>query len=137
MEDSKKDKKKSKRTKNTPPPEGDDDFDEIQTGVIIHKPSDTCKTIAVTIFSDRAEVTRRIEGTVEVRGIHEVHVHGLPDSIQADTFRISGGIGSIVLMEVTCDTSNVEISENEKSEKEKRKDVIVKEMNEIDENIKT
>jgi len=113
-----------------------EDFTEVNSNIIFHLYPEQCPTFAVTIFSDRAEVTRNIKGKVDKMGIHEIHVHGLSNMIETDTFRISGGIGSIVLMEVVTEQSVVDISEEEKSENEKKRDILLKEIEEIEGKIK-
>src|SRR5690349_12318144 len=96
-ETSKDKKKKSKKTKDDKSIKTQtiekEDFTEINSNVVIDLNIQQCPTTAVTIFSDRAEVTRNIKGRVEQIGIHEVHINGLNNAIQLDTYRISGGIG--------------------------------------------
>ncbi|MGH2484966.1 MAG: mucoidy inhibitor MuiA family protein, partial [Ktedonobacterales bacterium] len=44
----------------------------------------------VTVYSDRAQVARRGEATIEAAGEHLLRIGGLPLSVQRDSFRVTG-----------------------------------------------
>lgn len=59
-----------------------------------------CPVDTVTVFSDRAEVTRRVRLDFEAAGDFEVIVEGLPSCIDGDSVRVNG-TGHVMLREVS------------------------------------
>jgi len=71
-----------------------------------------CKIENVTVFSDRAEVTRRLDLDVTVNdGPFEIVVEELSAEIDPQSVRISGAQGHAVILEVAYD-EKAEIDEN-------------------------
>jgi len=59
----------------------------------------SCPVTAVTIYNDRAEVTRQLTLTTHA-GLNEVTVEGLPSKVDRNSVRVSGGKGEAVILEV-------------------------------------
>jgi len=59
-----------------------------------------CPIEQVTIFNDRAEVTRKLSAQLK-RGVNEVSVSGLSSKVDPNSVRVAGGKGSAIILEVS------------------------------------
>jgi len=59
-----------------------------------------CPCTGVTVYNDRAEVTRGITATVKA-GSNELSVFGLSSKVDRNSVRVAGGKGSAIILEVS------------------------------------
>lgn len=71
-----------------------------EEAVKLTKDKSECPVDSVTVFSDRAEVTRLINLELEAAGDYEVLVEDLPGCVDPDSVRVNG-TGHVVLREVS------------------------------------
>lgn len=74
-----------------------------------------CPIEVVTVFNDRAEVTRLV--AAEVVDTTEIIVKGLPKSVKSDSIHVSGGKGEAVILEVSYSLVYDEKKKDEEREK--------------------
>lgn len=67
-------------------------------------PLASCRVQGVTVYNDRAEVTRLIALTDLEAGTTEVRVVGLSSKVDRNSVRVSGGKGEAVILEVSYNT---------------------------------
>ena len=83
-------------------------MDNSDTHVEIRLPVADCPATHVTVFRDRAEVTRLVTISPQAEGNHMVVIQGITDRSNTDSFRLKGlpveeDGGSSVIQEVTFD----------------------------------
>ena len=66
----------------------------------IERPVATCPVEKVTVYADRAEVTRGLQLSLDAAGDYEIKVEWLPNCVDTDSIRVDG-TGDIVLQEVS------------------------------------
>lgn len=64
----------------------------------------SCRVQGVTVYNDRAEVTRLVALTDLEAGTTEVRVVGLSSKVDRNSVRVSGGKGEAVILEVSYNT---------------------------------
>lgn len=58
---------------------------------------DECPVVAVTVYQDRAEVTRRVSTSVPATGTYEIFVSGIAAAMDPSTLRVRGVANALVL----------------------------------------
>eukprot|EP01117_Protostelium_nocturnum_P015449 TRINITY_DN5997_c0_g2_i2.p1 TRINITY_DN5997_c0_g2~~TRINITY_DN5997_c0_g2_i2.p1 ORF type:complete len:576 (-),score=205.76 TRINITY_DN5997_c0_g2_i2:23-1750(-) len=84
-------------------------MDSPQEPIIFELEASECPTDMVTVFSDRAEVTRNVEVKETKTGQQEVRINGLPNGIRPDSIHVAGGRGSATVLEVSYDVVYKEV----------------------------
>jgi len=59
-----------------------------------------CPIDSVTVFRDRAEITRFVNVTAQ-GGVQEIVIKGLPKTVKPESIHVSGGSGSATILEVS------------------------------------
>lgn len=69
---------------------------------VIHRlKASTCPIHSVTVYNDRAEITRSITTELVEIGAHEIVIYDLSPEIEPDSIRIIGGEGNASILEVS------------------------------------
>jgi len=98
-----------------------DDTDPIIHSFITHD----CPTQKVTVYSDRAEVTRSVIIEAKTIGLHNIVITGFPSKVIRNTFRVSSGTGHVKILEVSeLNTSAEETPDAQKSSAQENSDKI-------------
>jgi len=93
-------KKKSPKTKEPETAESDvHPLDEPNDAHKMNVSAKSCPITSVTIYNDRAEVTRQVAVVVK-HGLNEITVDGLSSKADRNSVRVSGGKGEAVILEV-------------------------------------
>jgi len=89
-----------------------------------------CPVQNVTVYNDRAEVTRHVEASVQA-GTNEVSIFGLSSKVDRNSVRVSGGKGSAVILEVSHNVRFEAKNKDDGTEQGR----LTKELEELDEKI--
>jgi len=72
--------------------------------VAVTKMLKECAMDSVVLYSDRCEVTRVVEHEFDAPGLYDICIEGMPQSMQKDSLRVSGGVGNATVLEVSMKT---------------------------------
>jgi uncharacterized protein (TIGR02231 family) len=75
----------------------------LQTGIKHNLVRSECPVEFVTIYSDRAEVTRKVAVDITTVGVQEIILNDLLPNVVENSVRVSGGEGDAVILEVSFD----------------------------------
>lgn len=78
------------------------------------KPVDACPIDSVTVFVDRAEVSRSVAFDAPCAGTHSLVIAGLAESANTDSIRVKGlaGTAPCTILEVSFDVHTLPVAEN-------------------------
>jgi len=114
-------KEKKKRDREEPKGEQEDEMFDLEPTGEVHKVSvqlKDCPVQHVTVYNDRAEVTRALSTSINAGlfgvfwetfllidkystpGTNELTIVGLPSHVDSNSVRVSGGKGAAVILEV-------------------------------------
>eukprot|EP00029_Vermamoeba_vermiformis_P008284 TRINITY_DN3828_c0_g1_i1.p1 TRINITY_DN3828_c0_g1~~TRINITY_DN3828_c0_g1_i1.p1 ORF type:complete len:487 (+),score=161.09 TRINITY_DN3828_c0_g1_i1:691-2151(+) len=99
----KKDKHKRDKTKEVTrsPSSGDvGDLLSKQTDIVHNLKLEDTVCDFVTVYSDRAEITRTLKVAVEKEGVQQIVLSGLSENVDQNSVRVSGGAGKATILEV-------------------------------------
>jgi len=84
---------------------GDEEEEKVDATVVTKLLKD-CPMDSVVLYSDRGEFTHLVEHEFEAPGMYDVCIEGMPGPgiMQADTLRVSGGVGNATVLEVSMKT---------------------------------
>eukprot|EP01121_Diplochlamys_sp_Union-15-3_P016235 TRINITY_DN5488_c0_g1_i1.p1 TRINITY_DN5488_c0_g1~~TRINITY_DN5488_c0_g1_i1.p1 ORF type:complete len:599 (+),score=130.40 TRINITY_DN5488_c0_g1_i1:55-1851(+) len=105
--DKKKDKKKKKERSNQKKAEIEVEtqkeltYEFEPTGTVHTLTTAECPIISATVYSDRAEVTRKIKISATKEGAQDVIVTGFPTSVNEKSFRVAGADKNVLILEVS------------------------------------
>jgi uncharacterized protein (TIGR02231 family) len=77
-----------------------------QTGIVHNKGANDCPIEFVTVYSDRAEVTRRVNAVIEREGVQQIVIGGLSEKVDSNSVRVSGGAGKATILEVSYENKH-------------------------------
>ena len=83
-------------------------------------PISQCPTTAVTVFSDRAEVTRKVE--VNGKGHTEIVITGLPPTLNANSVRVNGLENTPILDVITTLITEKPVMKEEETQLQLKRD---------------
>jgi len=77
-----------------------------------------CPVLFVTVYNDRAEVTRGVKVHFQA-GVNEVTISGLSDQVDLESVRVAGGRGRATILEVSNNETYAKPKPEDKLQKEK------------------
>eukprot|EP01113_Clastostelium_recurvatum_P045001 TRINITY_DN7664_c0_g2_i1.p1 TRINITY_DN7664_c0_g2~~TRINITY_DN7664_c0_g2_i1.p1 ORF type:complete len:623 (+),score=113.14 TRINITY_DN7664_c0_g2_i1:42-1871(+) len=75
-------------------------------------PYDECAVKRVTVYSDRAEVTRLVRANIDAPGHYDIIVENLSSTTDENSIRVGGGVGRATILEVSYHVIQKKLSED-------------------------
>jgi hypothetical protein len=101
----KREKKEKKEKKETPSESSPQLLEAIgsHTGIRHQLKCEDAPIDSVTVYADRAEVTRKIKLSPEKEGVQDIIISGFTSKVDENSVRVAGINGNAIIMEVSYD----------------------------------